>query len=306
MEIMKIQDFRQWEAFLQVARSGGFSLAAKQMNCTTSLVSKCIARLEQNLGVKLFYRSTRVVTLTHDGQALLPRVRGILDDLTALETSVSQTDQLTGLIKLSCVPFLAQHLLLPVLQEFSNLHPKVHFDIEISKSFVNLIEDGYDLAIRIETPKDSSLIYKRLAPNHLIFCASPKYLESRAQPIATPEDLQHHDLLMLNIHRRVKFRNFQRSLAHYKSRQVIACNSGIYLTELCRSGMGVLVRSPLAIQEDFATGRLVRILKDFPLTTFGHIHAVIPSNKLLAPRVRVFLDCLVKQSLESTGLEIQD
>ena len=108
---------------------------------------------------------------------------------------------------MTCVPFIAHTLLLPALDRFMKLHPGIHIELELSESFVNIVESGFDMAIRIETPKDSDLVYRKLAPNDLIFCASPDYLKKNKAKLTNTEDLKNHDLLMLSIHRRCRFKN---------------------------------------------------------------------------------------------------
>jgi DNA-binding transcriptional LysR family regulator len=160
---------------------------------------------------------------------------------------------------------------------------------------VNIIDSGLDLAIRIETPKDSDLIYRKLAPNNLIFCATKEYLKERGS-LKEPTDLKKHDLLILSIHNRCKFKNSLLKLGDFKSRKKITCEDGVFLTNMALNSRGILVRSIWDVQEQIKSGALVQVLKDSPLETFGNLYAVIPSRRYLAPRVRIFLDFILNES----------
>ena len=289
---MKVDEISSWEAFRAVATHGNFSKAGETLHLTTSQISKRVSKIEGQLGVRLFHRSTRVVRLTEEGHALLPRVNTILADLHALESTFQQNQELSGRVHVTCVPFVAHRLLIPVLKEFEKDYPNIQVHLELSKKFANIIETGIDLAIRIETPKDSELIYRKLVPNELIFCASPKYLKERATP-REPSDLLKHNLLALDIHDRCKFKNTSAKLGNFTKTRKLHCGNGVFLTEMAIRDGGILVRSKWAVEEQLENGELVEVLANHPLETFGHIYAVIPSKRFLAPRVRVFLERVV-------------
>ena len=294
---MKIEEISIWEAFQGVAQHGNFSKAAKALKAGVPQISKRIAKLEELLGVKLFQRSTRVVSLTEDGRALLPKVIAVLEDLAGMEASFEDIKSLSGTIRITSVPFVAHRLLIPVIAKFRKLHPNVNVEIELSEGVLNLIESNIDLAIRIhDEPEDSSLIYRKLGVNQLVFCASPAYLKTTKAPLRTPRDLREHSLLMLDIHGSCSFQDKSFKLEQLAKSKKIICDNGWFLTEMALEGFGVLVRSIWDVQEHFKSGALVQVLKKNPLEEFGHIYAVIPSRRLLAPRVRAFLDFVVQES----------
>jgi DNA-binding transcriptional LysR family regulator len=296
-ETMRVDEITTWEAFVGVAKQGNFSKAAKSLALTPSQLSKRIARLEDRLGVRLFQRSTRVVSLTNEGRALFPKVNSILEDLSGVESFFQEHQKLSGTVRVTCVTFVAHRLLLPVLKDFMAMYPDIEIQLDLSEKFVNLIESGFDMAIRIETPKDSELIYRKLAPNDLIFCVSPEYLRRNKTPLTKPADLLQHDLLMLSIHNRCKFKDSPSQLSAFEAAKKIRCEDGVFLTEMALQGFGVLVRSIWDVQDHLKNGRLVQVLANHPIETFGFIHAVIPSARYLAPRVRAFLDFVIKQSV---------
>lgn len=290
---MKINDISNWEAFLAVVKYENFSKASKALNIGVPQISKRVAKLEASLSIRLFHRSTRAVSLTSEGRALLPKITSIIEDLKNLEDQFTNDQELTGTIKVTCVSFLAHKFFVPTIEEFMRLHPKLKIELDLSQNFVNLIESAVDMAIRIEEPKDSELIYRKLAPNNLIFCATPTYLENNTNTIEAPMDLVNHDLLMLSVHNRCHFENSKTKVEDLAIAKKIICEDGVLLTNMALNHSGVLLRSIWDVSEDIDKGVLVQVLKDYPLKTFGHIYAVIPSKRYLAPRVRSLMDFVI-------------
>ena len=296
--MMKIEEIGILEAFQGVAVHGGFSKASRALKIGVPQISKRIAKLEAVLGIRLFQRSTRIVTLTEEGRALLPRVTAILDDLAGIESSFGEAKEISGVIRLTSVPFIAHRLLIPLIAQFRKKYPKINIELEVSEGILNLIESNIDLAIRIhDDPEDSNLIYRKLGSNQLVLCASPQYLNQNKNPLRSPLDLHHHELLMLEVHDDVSFKNSAHSLKDFKLSKKTMTENGWILTQMAIAGLGVLVRSSLDVEEHIRKGELVPVLKKYPLDDFGSIYAVIPSRRFLAPRVRVFLDHLMKESL---------
>lgn len=293
---MKTDDLWGWRAFIGVAQHGNFAKASKESRIPVSILSKRVSKLEDQLGVRLFQRSTRVVSLTNEGAALLPKIRSILNELTTAEATFDEHKELYGTVRVTCVPFVANNLLIPIIADFQKKHPKVKIDLHLSEKVVNLIESNFDLAIRIQTPDDSDLIYRKLAPNNLVFCASPKYLKKNPGPIAKPSDLHNHNLLFLRIHERCSFVGSGIQLKKFSTQKMIESDSGDFLTSLALNGFGILVRSIWDVQKHIKSGQLIQVLEKHPLETFGHIHAVIPSPKFLAPRARSFYEFVLEQA----------
>lgn len=152
------------------------------------------------------------------------------------------------------------------------------------------------MAIRIASPEDSDLIYRKLVPNELIFCASPKYLKKSRKPVETIEDLHQHSLLFLRIHSECKFVGSDIRLKKFASRKMVECDNGAFLTDLALNDFGILVRSIWDVKKHITEGRLVQVLEDHSLEIFGHIYAVIPNKKFLAPRTRAFYEFVLGQS----------
>ncbi len=296
---MKIEQIATWQAFQAVAIHGGFSRAAEALRVGVPQLSKRIAKLEEQLGVRLFQRSTRVVNLTDEGRALLPRVSALLEDWAGVESAFEAQTQLAGTIRVASTFFIAQRLLIPVFEKFQKAHPRVHIELDLSENLLNMTEAGIDLAIRIhDTPEANDLIYKKLAVNQLVLCASPRYLESAQARLTRPADLVHHPLLMLDVHRGVPIGKAALTLGDLEKSKTITCSDGGFLTELALRGSGILVRSIWDVREHLKKGRLVQVLKNYPLEPFGSIYAVIPSRRYLAPRVRALLDLIERESAQ--------
>lgn len=295
---MKIEEIYIWETFQAVATLGNFTKAAASLKIPVPQVSKRIAKLESQLGIRLFQRSTRVVRLTDEGKALLPKVTSTLDDLIGIENYFENQGQLTGTIRITTVPFIAHNLLISVLSDFSKLHPKIHLDIDLSENIQNLYETQKDIAIRIQEPEDSDMVYRKLVPNNLIFCASPKYLRSHNEPLTKPAHLKNHKALMLDIHGKCKFKDGSGALKDFIKQKAVNCENGAFLTDLALNDFGVLVRSIWDVKAHIEKGRLIQVLNKYPLEAFGSIYSVIPSRRYLTPRVRAFMDFLIEKSLK--------
>ncbi|MEZ4813795.1 MAG: LysR family transcriptional regulator [Bdellovibrionota bacterium] len=295
VQSVKIEDIKIWESFLAVAKQGHFSRAAGVLGVPLPQVSKRVTKLEEGLGLRLFHRTTRSVSLTDEGKVLLPKIESLMADLVETEHYFEKNKSFSGAIKITSVPFVAHRLLLPVLPLFADKYPQIKIELEVSEKMLNLVESGFDIALRIDTPKDSDLVYRKLAPNDLIFCASPAYLK-KAGKLKGLDDLKKHSLLALSIHNRCRFKKIDKKVGDFSSAKTFICENGAFLTDMAVAGGGVLLRSIWDVQEYLKTKKLVQVLENYPLETFGHIYAVVPTRRYVAPRVRAFLDFIFEES----------
>lgn len=293
---MNTDDLTGWKAFIAVADYGNFAKASKELRIPVSILSKRVAKLESQLDVRLFQRSTRVVSLTDEGITLLPNIKSVLEELTKVESTFNGRKELSGTVKVTSVSFIAHTFLIPIIHDFQKKHPKIKVELLLSEQVVNLIENNIDMAIRIETPEDSDLIYRKLVPNQLVFCASPRYLKRNPHPVRTPEDLIRHNLLFLRIHEDSRFVGTKTQLKKFALRKMIECDNGAFLTDLALNDFGILVRSIWDVQKHFKAGHLVQVLDKCPLETFGHVYAVIPNRKFLPPRTQAFYEFFLKEA----------
>jgi DNA-binding transcriptional LysR family regulator len=291
---MEIRDLQLWQTFVIVALEKNFSKAAKPLNTNAPNVTKRISTLEKSLGTRLFNRTTRTVSLTQEGESLLPSVQLLLDQAREVEAKASDRHELSGLIRLTCLNGLAQRWLAPLLVEFQAGYPLVRFEVLISDQIIDLVQDQVDLAIRIQVPKGADFVFRELRPNRLVVCASPDYLKS-SPAIRSPADLMKHRLLALSVHQDLKFVRTGERLGDFSSRRSIICESGAYLTELALNGGGIAVRARYDVDGLLRDKRLVECLSRHPLENFQSVYLVIPQKRYLTNRVRAFSDFLIQK-----------
>lgn len=289
---MEIRDLLLWQTFVSVAQEKNFSKAARSLNTNAPNATKRISNLEESLGVRLFNRTTRTVSLTQEGEALLPSVLSLLEKAREIENQASDRHELSGVIRVTCLNGLAQRWLAPLLVKFQAQHPSIRFEVLVTDQMVDLIQDQVDLAIRIQEPKGSDFVFRELKANQLVVCAAPAYLKS-APPLKTPADLKKHRLLMLSAHQDLKFVSTKERLGDFFSQRHIVSESGPYLTELALLGGGVAVRARYDVNKFLKTRQLVECLTKHPLEQFRNIYLVIPQRKYLTNRVRAFSDLLL-------------
>lgn len=179
-----------------------------------------------------------------------------------------------------------------MILKFYKTYPKIKFEIDPTDRYVDLIDSQLDLAIRVDTQKGADFIFKKLMENKLILCASPSFLKSRKVQIQHPRDLKRHPLLMLEAYSECKFKKSGITLSEFRNEIQIESKSGMFLTELALQGAGIAVRSYWDVKHFIDKGQLVQVLEEQPIESFGTIYAVVTSKRLLAPRVRAFLDFL--------------
>lgn len=290
---MKIQDLSLWEAFYWVAQDGSFTKAARRLRLGTPVLSKKISNLERSLGVRLFLRSTRTLSLTTEARVILASVETLLEDYRGIEERFQSAKDISGTIRLTCTAGLANRLLAPILIDFCRMHPKINFEVDASDRIANLIEEQIDIAIRIQQPPaESEFVYKRLAPNNLIFCASVEYLKQCQLPLKSMTDLNHHPLVMFRVYERCVLEGTDYKLKDFLNTKRIDANSGTFLTELALRGAGVAVRSIWDVREFIEIGKLKQVLPQIKIVNPVDIYAVIPGRRLMTMRVRAFLDFL--------------
>jgi LysR family transcriptional regulator, transcriptional activator for dmlA len=290
---MEIRDLQLWQTFLTVAQERNFSKAARALQTNAPAVTKRISTLERSLGTRLFNRTTRMVSLTQEGETLLPAVQVLMDQAREVEAKASDRPELSGTIRLTCFNWLAQRWLAPLLASFQELHPEVRLEVLVTDQMVDLVQEQVDLAIRVQEPKGADFVFRELSPNRLVICASPAYLKASA-PLKRPADLMKHRLLALSAHEDLRFTTTGERLGDFSSRRAIVCESGPFLTDLALVGGGIAVRARLDADIFLREGKLVECLPKHPLESFHKIYLVIPQKRYLTNRVRKFCDFLVE------------
>jgi len=283
--------------FVRVVDEGSFSAAARQLKLTPSAVSKLIGRLEDRLGARLLNRTTRRLGLTEVGDAFYRRCVPILADIAEAERAVSRLHSAPrGTLKVNAAISFAQLWVVPLIPEFLARYPEVRFDLTLSDSIVDLVEEGVDVAIRIAELADSSLIARRLAPGNRTVCAAPSYLDRYGMP-KTPDDLKHHNCLTLSIASSLNEWGFEGPDGKRTVRVsgTFEANNVIALHRAALEGLGLLRASRFLVGPDLKAGRLIPVLSEFHCPGDSAIYAVYPHNRHLSPKVRAFVDFLVEK-----------
>jgi len=282
----------QLSAFVEVARWQSFAQAARQLERHVSAVSRAVAALENRLGVRLLQRTTRRVTLSDAGRDYFKRCETLLAELEGAEAKVREgAASLRGTLRVSAATGAGQTLIAPIVPEFLAAHPLVTLDLQLSNRFVDLVEEGYDLALRVGTlAADSRLVARRLAPTRRVLLASPAYLERRGSP-RTPRQLAEHSCLVLDIGPRPRRWELQRGRAQAAVEVAgpLHSNNSFVLLSACRSGAGIGLLPASVASADVRGGALRRVLPGWGSTEQG-IYAVYPSARFIPAKVRAFVE----------------
>ena len=279
--------------FVRVVETGAFARAAERMGVSKSILSRRVARLEDQLGAKLLTRTAQGAQPTDIGQAYFERASNILTELEAAQEVVAEAvTQVAGSIRMSAPLSFGTQYLAPALADFAREHPRVELDVSLDDRTVDLVGGGYDLAVRIGNLKDSALIARRIAPVRAAVLASPNYLAERGRP-EEPRDLERHDLLLYaNIGRGNQWRfkvdgRWVQVGGHIRFR----ADNGELLREAACAGLGVVVLPTFIASPAIQSGKLEVILREYPLEDAG-LHVVMPPGRATTARVRVLVDFL--------------
>lgn len=282
-------------AFTAVAEARSFTQGARKLDVSPAQISKLVARLENRLDARLLNRTTRDVSLTDTGQAYLERARELLEGFDALETSVRDQGGPSGTLKISAPTSFGKGQLMPALLDFAAAYPAVSVDVHFADRMVNLVEEGFDVAVRIGHLTDSSLVAKRLAAVRMVTCASPDYLQRHGIPMAL-EDLAGHEAILDTNAREASNWTFG---PHGDRREVrvhgrLRFNGAEACVAAAVAGFGVARSPAFAAADELREGRIVPILCNFEPELI-HVHAVYPHARHLAAKVRAFVDFLAKR-----------
>lgn len=284
-------------AFLRVVQAGGFSKAATRLDISPAMVTKHVNGLEARLGVRLLNRTTRQVSLTEAGAAYYEHCARILAELEDVEAAVGALSRAPrGTLRITAPVDFGEDVLAPILTEFMRAQPEVAPEVVLENRMVDLVEERFDLGIRLALKlPESSLIARPLARTRMVLCASPGYLEAHGVPRA-PADLERHRFLPF-IH--PLLRNELRLRREGESRvvaiaPVMRSNSMRVLREACVAGVGILIQTSATAWREVAAGRLVPVLEDWRIVDVG-VFAVYPHRRHLAAKVRAFVDFVAER-----------
>lgn len=285
--------YQEMRVFSAVVEASSFVGAADSLDMSKAAVSRYVSELEQRLGVRLLHRTTRRLSLTPEGEVFLARCREILSSIEASEVEITtRSVSVSGLLKVSVpVSFGIRHMA-PLWPDFLDLHPQLNLDVQLADRLIDLVDEGFDLAIRIARLEDSSLISRQIAATRLVLCAAPSYLERRGVP-AHPSDLATHDVVgysLLATGDQWQFEGPDGPVS-VKVRPRFWSNNGDSCIAACVQGAGIQLQPTFLIDEELRRGALVEVLSQYQAATLG-IYAVYPTRKFVLPKVRALIEFL--------------
>jgi DNA-binding transcriptional LysR family regulator len=288
-----IRDLGQLRTFLAIASLRSYSKAAEKLGMSRAMASKHIQDLETDLGVKLFNRTTRQLSLTEPGETLQASASALLEGFEAVEQELrSRTKTPKGNLRISAPMSFGIRHMGPIINGFLKRFPEMTLDIRFDDRVTNIVEEGIDVAIRIRTLPDSSLVARRLATARMVLCASPDYLQEYGEP-RHPEDLREHQCLIYEYLARQGTWSLQKDggRADVRIQGPIRANNGDSLVEAAIDGWGIILTPTFIAHEALRSGKLIAVLRDWrPVEP--QFYAVMPPGRDRALKVRVFVDHL--------------
>ena len=290
-----MQNIQQVVAFAAAARNGSFAKAARELSQTPSTIAKSIGRLESQLGVKLFHRTTRQVSLTADGQQLFSQCQRILDEVELLRSAAAGArGEPSGLLRIEAPLTYGKRVVLPVLAKLLERHPRLRIDARLSDQVSDVIREGLDAAIRTGTLGDSRLVARQIGQQSLVVCASPAYLERHGTP-RIPADLGQHQCLLFRMPSSGRDRPWQfridGDIVEVQPESRLRLGDGEALVDAAIAGLGIAQVPDYMAADAHGAGRVVEVLREFRAPPIP-ISVVYPTSRMLPPRVRVLIDAL--------------
>ena len=277
--------------FVKVVESGGFSAAARELNMPKSTVSRYVSRLEDRLGVRLLNRTTRSLRPTELGAAYFERVARIVQEISEAEAAVTNMQvEPRGTLRVSAPLSFGYPFISRIFAEFLEAWPDVTLDVDLTDRVVDIIDEGFDLAIRIGRLRDSSLIARRLAATDRVVVGSPAYLEAHGTP-EVPDDLRQHECLLYAYEATTASWRLGPDLSVPVKGRLVS-NNGDVLAAAAAEGLGLALLPSFIVGRSLHRGELVRVLEPYTSWEAG-VYAVYPHSRHLSTKVRAFVDHLV-------------
>lgn len=286
--------FQEMSVFAAVVDAGSFVGASDALEMSKPAVSRHVAELEARLGVRLLHRTTRRLSLTEEGEVFYARCKELLGQLAEAEAEItSRTGKASGLLKVSApVSFGLLHLA-PLWAGFMARHPDVVLDVTLSDRMVDLVEEGFDLAVRVARLPSSSLVGRKLSSTRSVLCASPQYLRAHGMP-KHPADLAQHTVIAYSLLSTGDTWSFEGpdGTVSVKVEPRMRSNSGDTCRAAALGHQGIIVQPTFLIGDDLRSGALVELMPQYRAVELG-IYALYPSRKHVLPKVRLLVDYLV-------------
>ncbi len=285
------------ETFVRVVEAGGISAAADKLNVAKSAVSRRLKELESHIGVELLHRTTRKMNLTDTGQVYYQDCLRILDEILESDLKASLAHgNLKGSLKIALPSSFGLTHIGPAINDFLLAHPQIEFDLDFNDREVDLMKEGFDLAIRIAQLADSSLIARRIAPIRSVICTSPAYLE-RAGAMLSPDDLSRQQCLVYSLLRDYDYWQLidpAGKKIKIKVQPYLKSSSGEYLIKAAVEGHGIILVPTFIAHREIENGSLVTLFSDYRFPQLN-AYAIYPQTRHLSQRVRTFVDFLAER-----------
>jgi DNA-binding transcriptional LysR family regulator len=282
-------------AFAETVKHGSFAGAARELGLSSSAVAKNVARLEADLGLRLFHRTTRQVALTSDGRGLYERCRRIVEEIEALRDDAEGVrGEPSGTIRLNAPTVLGRIVVVPVLARLLQRHPRLGLDVSLSDAYVDVVKEGFDAVVRVGVLRDSTLVGRKVADQHFVVVASPDYLARHGVP-RTPDDLARHRTLAFRMPSTGRVRPWGFT-ERGRAREVapaasVAMDDGDALLAAAIAGLGLMQLPNYIAGEALARRAVVEVLAKYRSAPIP-ISVVYPSTRRMTPRLRVLIDAL--------------
>ncbi|AXQ13505.1 MULTISPECIES: LysR family transcriptional regulator [Shewanella] len=290
--------------FAAVVRAEGFSQAARETGLPKSTISRKIAQLEQQLGVRLLQRNTRSISLTQVGALFYQHCDSICNEVEAAKATIENThNDVSGSLRIAIPVSFSQELIANLCSGFMRLYPGVELDVQFTDADVGLVGEGYDIAIKYGPLQPSDLVARLLFERQPILVAGPGYLKSKGTP-ATPRDLARHDGILLGTSRSAPIwplgKGSRKTMASFRRRTRV--NSAIMVKQLALDDFGIAMLSHSVCKNELASGALVPLLQEWPIEPFK-VYGVYSSRRQLATNISVFLDFFTKRFNSQESLQ---
>jgi DNA-binding transcriptional LysR family regulator len=291
-----VDRFQEMRVFAAVVDVGSFVGAADALDMSKAAVSRIVSDLESRLGVRLLHRTTRRLSLTQEGEVFVARCKELLNGVEEAEAEITErSGHATGVLKVSAPFSFGVLRLAPLWGGFLAAHPQIELEVTLSDRFVDLVDEGLDLAIRIARLDSSSLISRKLSSTRMILCASPRYLRTHGKP-RHPADLAKHPVLsysLLVIGDTWEFDGPDGRVS-VKVHSRMRTNSGDVCRAVALAHQGIVLQPAFLVGPDLSAGKLVELMPEYRSQDLG-IYAVYPSRKHLLPKVRLLIDYLASE-----------
>ncbi|MEZ9595426.1 LysR family transcriptional regulator [Shewanella sp. 10N.261.52.F9] len=275
--------------FVRLASTHNISLAGQELGLSPAVASVHINKLEESLGVRLLHRTTRKVSLTEEGESFLPHALEVLATAEAARAAVGAGfSSPSGTLRVTAPASFGRLHMVGAMKSFMQQYPDLTVDLRFSDTIIDLVDGGFDVAIRIAELKDSSLIARKLASDRRVVCASPAYIKEHGAP-ATPQELSNHQCINLM---NLDTWSFETDKGPFsiKTKGCFRTDNGDAMRDATIDGLGLSVNSIWSVYQQLVSGELVEVLTDYPFASNASIWAIYPSSRLIAPKVRAFID----------------